>query len=146
MTQPDEQLIRQAGQCLCGAVRFDAIIADATMGACHCAMCRRWSGGVFLSVACTDITFADPDALGVYASSDWGERGFCKGCGSSLLWRSKDGAHLAVSIQAFADPGAFPFATQIFIEEKPASYHFRESTRDMTGAQVFAAFAPGQNS
>jgi hypothetical protein len=135
--------VRQAGQCLCGAVRFDAVIASGDMGACHCAMCRRWTGGIFLSVECAEIDIADPDAMGVYASSDWGERGFCKTCGSSLLWRSKDGAHLAVSVQAFADPGAFPFATQIFIEEKPASYNFREETQVMTGAEVFAAFAPG---
>lgn len=146
MTQPGEQSIRQAGQCLCGAVRFEAVIADGAMGACHCGMCRRWSGGVFLSVACTAISLADPDAMGIYASSQWGERGFCKRCGSSLLWRSKDGAHLAVSIQAFADPGAFPFATQIFTDEKPACYHFRETTRDMTGAEVLATFAPGQDS
>lgn len=138
MTEPD----RQAGQCLCGAVRFDAGIAKAEMGACHCAMCRRWSGGVFLSVSCTDIAVANPDAMAVYASSEWGERCFCKTCGSSLLWRSKDGAHVAASVQCFADPGIFPFATQIFIEEKPDSYHFREATQVMTGAEAFAAFAP----
>lgn len=135
--------VRKAGQCLCGAVRFEAVIAKAEMGACHCAMCRRWSGGIFLSVECAEVTVADPDALGLYASSDWGERGFCKTCGSSIMWRSKDGAHVAVSVQAFADPGAFPFASQIFIEEKPNSYHFREKTQVMTGAEVFAAFAPG---
>ncbi|NWK97248.1 aldehyde-activating protein [Sphingobium lactosutens] len=141
MTEP----VREAGQCLCGAVRFDAVIARAEMGACHCAMCRRWTGGVFLSVECQEVVLADPDAMGVYASSEWGERGFCKTCGSSLLWRSKDGAQVAVSVQAFADPGAFPFTTQIFIEEKPASYNFREETEVMTGAEVFAAFAPGND-
>ena len=51
MTEP----VRQAGQCLCGAVRFDAVIARAEMGACHCAMCRRWTGGVFLSVECREV-------------------------------------------------------------------------------------------
>lgn len=135
---------RYKGQCLCGAVRFDAVIAKPDMGACHCILCRRWSGGVFLSVECTAVDIVDPDAMGLYASSDWGERGFCKTCGSSLLWRSRDGAHIAVSVQAFADPGAFPFTSQIFIEDKPDSYHFREATRVMTGAQVFAAFAPDQ--
>lgn len=142
MTEP----VRQSGQCLCGAVRFDATIVRQDMGACHCAMCRRWTGGVFLSVECRDVVLADADAMGVYASSQWGERGFCRHCGSSLLWRSKDGAHVAVSVQAFADPGAFPFTTQIFIEEKPASYHFREDTKLMTGAEVFAAFAPDSDS
>ncbi|HUD95413.1 GFA family protein [Sphingobium sp.] len=137
------EVVRQSGQCLCGAVRFDAVIARTEMGACHCTMCRRWTGGIFLSVECREVVLADSDTLGVYASSEWGERCFCKSCGSSLIWRSKDGAHVAVSVQAFADPGAFPFTTQIFIEEKPASYNFREETQVMTGAEVFAAFAPG---
>lgn len=48
-----------------------------------------------------------------------------------------------MSVHAFADPGAFPYTMQIFIEEKPASHNFREETEEMTGAEVFAAFAPG---
>ncbi len=137
-----DEVTRHKGRCLCGAVRFEAEIAEAQMGACHCGMCRRWSGGVLLTLSCRSLEIVDGDALSVYASSDWGERCFCRHCGSSLIWRSTDGRHIAASVQAFDDPGAFPFTSQIFIDEKPASYHFREATTEMTGAQVRAAFPP----
>jgi len=48
-----------------------------------------------------------------------------------------------VSVQSFDQPGDFALTSQIFIDEKPESYNFREQTQDMTGAQVMAAFAPG---
>ena len=33
------------GRCLCGAVRVRVARLASTMSACHCDMCRRWSGG-----------------------------------------------------------------------------------------------------
>ncbi len=128
----------EQGQCLCGAVRFRATIGAREMGACHCSMCRRWSGGVFLAVECEDVIVDSPEDLGVYASSEWGERCFCKVCGSTVMWRSKDGAHHAVSVQAFGDPSTFALVSQIFVEEKPASYSFAETTKNMTGPEFIA--------
>lgn len=130
---------REHGQCLCGAVRFEARMSAREMGACHCSMCRRWSGGVFLAVECDGVEFADEQKLGVYSSSEWGERCFCNNCGSTLMWRSKGGTHTAVSVQVFDDPSSFRFASQIFIDEKPVSYSFAENTKDMTGAEFIAA-------
>lgn len=130
---------RQSGRCLCGAVTFTAR-PKPDMHACHCAFCRRWSGGVYLSIECEDLEVADPGAVGVYASSDWAERRFCKTCGSSLFWVMKDGG-TAVSIQAFDDPSAFTFADEIFIDSKPANYDFAGDRPRLTGAEVFAKFA-----
>ena len=134
---------RERCQCLCGAVQFEVGVKAREMGVCHCSMCRRWSGGAFMAVGCENVTFQNEAAVGVYSSSEWGERCFCKACGSTLMWRSKDGEHQAVSVQTFADPGSFRFASQIFIDEKPASYSFAETTRNMTGAEVMAAFSGG---
>ena len=36
----------------------------------------------------------------------------------------------------------YAFTSQIFIDEKPAYYDFANKTHNMTGAEVFAAFAP----
>lgn len=129
---------REQGQCLCGAVRFQAQVGAKEVGVCHCSMCRRWSGGVFLAVECEGVAFADEKALGVYSSSEWGERCFCKSCGSTLLWRSKDGAHTAVSVQAFENPSDYRLVSQIFIDEKPDCYSFTQATKDMTGAEFIA--------
>ncbi len=137
---------RLNGGCLCGAVRFSAEPKDRTMGVCHCSMCRRWSGGVYMAVECEGgVAIDDETAVGVYRSSGYGERVFCKACGTSLMWRMQDGSHHSVSAQAFDDPSLFEFTSEIFIDEKPGNYAFANQTRKMTGAEVFALYAPNQD-
>lgn len=127
----------KTGGCLCGAVRFSAK-AGAHMDVCHCGMCRRWSGGVFMGVPVEDLKIEDEAALGVYRSSDYGERVFCKSCGSSLFWRMQDGSAAVASLQAFDDPSGIVFAEEIFVDDKPATYDFANDTAKLTGAEFIA--------
>lgn len=133
-------------QCLCGAVRFTAVPQKLEMGVCHCEMCRRWSGGVFMAVECRDLQVQEGGEFAVYASSDWAERGFCRSCGTSLFWRMRDGEgdHLAVSFQSFSDNAAFAFSEEIFVDEKPAQYAFAGERPRKTGAEVIAEFVAEQ--
>jgi len=134
---------RLSGGCLCGAVRFAATPDDGEMGVCHCRMCRRWTGGTYMAVACGPMAGVEVEgayALGVYKSSDHGERVFCSKCGSTLMWRLADGSHVSMSAQAFDDPSQFKFTTEIFVDEQPANYAFANDTRKMTGPEVFAYF------
>jgi hypothetical protein len=73
--------MQRTGTCLCGAVTFTADIKP-KISACHCGMCRKWTGGVFLTVQARDVRFTGEDAIATYTSSDWAERGFCSRCGS----------------------------------------------------------------
>jgi hypothetical protein len=131
------------GGCLCGAVRFTATPANREVGACHCSMCRRWTAGPFLGLDCgSTLTVADPAQLGVYRSSEWAERCFCKQCGTPLFYRLIAQNLYYVSAEAFDDNAGYTLTSQIFIEEKPAYYDFANQTQNMTGAEVFAAFAP----
>lgn len=132
------------GRCLCGAVRFEATPLGHEMGVCHCGMCRRWSGGTFMAVECEGLQIVGEEPA-IYRSSDWGERGFCHKCGSSLFWRGVGGDRAAVSIHAFEDPDAFAFVSEIFVDEKPANYGFANDTKKMTGAEVIAAFTAKQD-
>lgn len=125
------------GRCLCGAVRFTAR-AGAHMDVCHCGMCRRWSGGVFMGVPVTELAIEDETALGVYRSSDYGERVFCKTCGASLFWRMQDGSAAVVSLQALDEASGVVFAEEIFIDDKPATYDFANDTAKLTGAEFIA--------
>ncbi|MDO5606162.1 MAG: GFA family protein [Paracoccus sp. (in: a-proteobacteria)] len=132
----------ETGRCLCGACRLSATPAPEA-DICHCGFCRKWSGGMFIGVAsATPVTFNDDAPLGVFQSSAWGERVFCRSCGSSLVWRSQDGAHHVVSVQVFDDPGRFPVESEIFIDKKPASYALAGPHRTMTEAEFMAQFAP----
>jgi hypothetical protein len=130
-----------AGSCLCGACRFTAV-PEHGAHACHCGNCRKWSGGVYLSVHCgTSVVFNADAPLVRFQSSDWAERVFCGRCGSSLVWQMRDGSSQIVSIQAFDDPGAFEFESQIYIDHKPRNYAFANRTEMLTEAEVIAKYA-----
>ncbi|WP_339900516.1 GFA family protein [Paraglaciecola polaris] len=58
------------------------------MDACHCASCRKWSGGPLLAIDCgTDVSISPTDNITVYDSSQWAQRGFCRHCGTDLFYR-----------------------------------------------------------
>ncbi len=134
---------KASGGCLCGAVRFTASPQGDDVGACHCTMCRRWSAGPFLVRDCgTSVEVADTTHLGTYRSSEWAERAFCKQCGTPLYYRLVEQNQHYVSAEAFDDRAGYALTHQVFIDEKPAYYDFANKTHDMTGAEVFAAFAP----
>ena len=132
-----------SGGCLCGAVRFTAAPPNRDIGVCHCGMCRRWAAGPFFALDCgTTVQVADTANLGVYRSSEWAERCFCKQCGTPLFYRLVGKDMYYASAEAFDDCDGYAFKSQIFIDEKPAYYDFANKTQNMTGAEVFAAFAP----
>lgn len=140
-----DQARRQlTGGCLCGAVQFSAAPHDTNVGACHCGMCRKWTAGPFLALECGGtVQLNDTSSLGVYRSSEWAERGFCKKCGTSLFYKLVGKDYYVVSAEAFDDKTGFTFTSQIFVDEKPPYYDFANDTKNMTGPEVFAAFASG---
>ena len=129
------------GRCLCGAVTFEATPKNMEMGVCHCGMCRRWSGGVFMAVDCSGaVRFAEGSPIASYKGSAWGERMFCRECGANLVWQTQNREHQSVAVQAFDDPSVFTFTSQIFVDRKPGNYAFANETAMMTEAEVFAMF------
>ena len=128
---------------MCGACSFTATPAGDGANACHCEMCRKWSAGMFMAVECGDsISFDDMTHVGIFRGSDWGERVFCKLCGSSLVWRMQDRSSSGVSIHAFEDPSQFTLRNQWFIDKKPDNYALTNETVSLTEAECIAAFAP----
>ena len=87
------------------------------------------------------LKIEDATHLGVYRSSEWAERCFCKQCGTSLFYRLVGKDFYAVSAETIDDKSGFEFTMQIFVDEKPPYYDFANKTKMMTGAEVFAAFA-----
>lgn len=136
-------LIDAKGSCLCGAIGFTAKGASRHVGACHCSMCRKWAGGPLMAVDCgPDVSFRGEENISLFDSSDWAQRGFCGKCGSHLFYKLKQDGRYIMSAGLFEDDTAFVFDHQVFIDEKPAFYGFANETKDMTGAEVFAMFAP----
>ena len=131
------------GRCLCGAVEISAEAPNTQVGACHCAMCRRWGGGPLLAIDCGSTpVFKGQDSIAYFKSSDWAQRGFCRQCGSHLFYLLNDNQQYIVPVGLFEGDPDYQFDHQIFIDEKPGFYDFANETKNMTGAEVFAQFAP----
>lgn len=75
-----------------------------------------------------------------YPSSDWAERGFCPACGTHLFYHLLESDEYILPAGLFQDQH-FTLTSEIFIDEKPAYYAFKNDTQKMTGQQVFEQFA-----
>lgn len=127
------------GKCLCGAVRFSFAPAEPEVDACHCTMCRRWSGGPALSIKASGEPAIDGvENVAAYKSSEWGERRFCQVCGTHLFYSAPSFGYFGVSAGAVDDLSGLSFTTEIFIDHKPALYDFANNTRRLTEVEFVA--------
>jgi len=131
------------GRCLCGQVEIQVKDMSLHVCACHCGMCRKWGGGPFMEVNCgSEVSFIGEEHITIFSSSDWAERGFCSACGTHLFYRLKDSREHQVPVGLFGNTEGLVFDNQVFIDEKPSFYSFSNKTDKMTGAEIFAKYAP----
>jgi hypothetical protein len=110
-----------AGRCLCGAVTVRVAGAhDPRVGACHCRMCQRWSGGLFLCFEAQGVTAEGP--VRTFRSSPFSERAFCGGCGSHLWFRDLDKPEGALELMPglFDEARAWPLRSEIYTDRAMA--------------------------
>jgi hypothetical protein len=124
------------GHCLCGAVTVRvAGPHDPRPGACHCRMCQRWSGGLFL---CFN---ADADGVTVdgpvtrFASSDFAERAFCSVCGSHLWMRDNTGKAYDLMPGLFDELYDQPLRSEVYSDRAMASVRLQGDHRRATQAE-----------
>lgn len=131
------------GKCLCGGVAVSMDLEKDTFDCCHCGMCRRWGGGPLFTIdKGLNLKIKGDENIGVYDSSDWGQRGFCKRCGTHLFWQMKGTDFRNFPLGLFEGTDHLKFGLQIFVDRKPHNYDFANKTKTMTEAEVFAKFAP----
>jgi len=127
------------GRCLCGAVEFTCESASTEHNACHCDMCRRWSGGAPLfTTHAKDVTFRSEASLGRFASSDWAERGFCKACGTPMFYRFVRANAYMMSVGVFDDTSPFKLTHEVFVDKKPEGYALSGDHPRWTEAETLA--------
>ena len=80
------------GGCQCGAVRYALDMVPENVHVCHCRMCQKAVGGPF-AVICPVLKSAFRVTRGEIAyfwSSAVARRGFCRDCGTPLLFEYPD--------------------------------------------------------
>ncbi|MEM8842204.1 MAG: GFA family protein [Pseudomonadota bacterium] len=133
------------GHCMCGETTLAVTPAKRDLHACHCGMCRKWTGGPFLAfeVAADDLSHRGP--VRRRASSDWAERAWCDSCGAALWYRvtmpgpSRGLYHVAAGL--FDAAHGYPLAGELFIDLKPGGYAFAGTHQRFTDAEVMEMFA-----
>ncbi len=126
------------GKCLCGAVKFTAENPDPHVHACHCSMCRGWTGSLMMAATVESVQFEGEAHVKRYASSDWAARGFCDQCGTSLFYYVNDPGTYIMATGCFDDTEQFQLAGEIYIDEKPSGYNFAGDHDRLTGAECLA--------
>jgi hypothetical protein len=107
-------------------------------------MCRRWAGGPWLGAESESIDWSGEDAIGVFTSSSWAERGFCTKCGTGLFYRvTAPGPHqgaTVLSLGSLDDQTGLAVTKEWFIDKKPEAYTLAGDHETLTEAEVFAQF------
>lgn len=78
------------GGCQCGAIKYQAFRGESkTVAHCYCQMCRKLTGGSFVSYAefpSDGISFTKGQ-LKYFKSSEFAVRGFCGDCGCHVTYQ-----------------------------------------------------------
>lgn len=132
------------GQCLCGAVQLEFEPKAPEIHACHCEMCRRWSGSAFVEIDAARDTLKHEGPVKTFKSSDWAERAWCDSCGS-ILWYHLTlpgyDHHYSIAAGLVDDMGGLTMTKEIYIDEKPAGFAYVGDHETQTKAEVEAQFA-----
>lgn len=142
-----EQTFNATGGCLCGKVTYTAKINPGA-GACHCGMCRRWSGSPYMAAhAVGKVDFNGSEHIGRFSSSQWAERGFCQHCGTSLFYfllprpGLPDGETI-LSAGTVNEQQQLHFDNEVYIEHAPGWYEFAggDTRTRLTEADIMAMY------
>jgi hypothetical protein len=109
-----------SGGCQCGAVRYALYAEPGSADLCHCRMCQRAVGNLFMAVAgVPQDQFAwTRGAPALFRSSSVAERGFCSACGTPLTFRYLAKDEINVTLGSLDEPAKAPPTRQYGIESR----------------------------
>jgi hypothetical protein len=116
------------GSCVCGAVTFEVTGSLDANDACHCSICRKWSGHYWAGadVPRSSITIHGADKVTWYRSSEKVRRGFCSICGSSMFFDPIYKDWFGVSMGALESPTDAKLQKHIFVGDKGDYYEIAD--------------------
>ena len=126
---------------MCGSVRFEAQDVPAAFGACHCEMCRRWTGSALLGMTVPDenVDWLGEDHIASRQTSPWAMRAWCRECGSNLYYKvtiqNEWSGNVELPIGLFDDANGLTLANEIYIDHKPDSFAYAGEGRKLMTRQ-----------
>ena len=123
------------GGCHCGAVRFSIDAPASDTHHCHCGICRKLQGAVFVTLSTfpSDAFRIDKgkDNLSVFDSSEGVHRKFCKTCGSHIVITIDSMPEIVMmqtaNIDGEVDPGNVADVYHGYVDSKVPWYDIADS-------------------
>ncbi|HEX5079101.1 MAG TPA: GFA family protein [Geminicoccaceae bacterium] len=113
------------GGCQCGAVRYAFYAEPSSADICHCRMCQKAMGNLFMASA--SVPHADfawtAGAPAIWQSSAIAERGFCAACGTPLSFRYLAGERISVTTGSLDQPARARPTAQLGVESRVPWFH-----------------------
>ena len=109
------------GGCQCGAIRYALYQAPDHADICHCRMCQRAVGNLFMAAAggvpleAFAWTRGEPAR---FQSSEIAERLFCDRCGTPLAFRYLERPSMTVTIGSLDEPARVRPSRQLCVESR----------------------------
>ena len=135
MTQPHDPII--VGGCLCGTVRYEVQPPTLFCAHCHCRWCRRAHGAAFVTwFGVPEERFrltAGAEHLRWYQSSKRSRRGFCRTCGTTLLFASTSSpGEMHIALATADTPIDREPALNCFVDQKAAWWDIHDDLPALT--------------
>jgi hypothetical protein len=119
MTEASREPVLTGG-CQCGAVRYALYAGPTSVDICHCRMCQKAVGNLFMAVAGvpSGALAWTKGAPAIFESSSAAERGFCPDCGTPLTFRYLARDEINVTIGSLDEPAKARPTRQYGIESR----------------------------
>ncbi|KRB55017.1 aldehyde-activating protein [Rhizobium sp. Root708] len=112
------------GGCQCGAIRYALDQQPQNVHVCHCRMCQKAVGGPF-AIICPVMKSAfrlTRGTVSYFHSSDIARRGYCRGCGTPLIFDYPDAEDVGILVGTLDEPDRAPPENQYGNESRVAWY------------------------
>jgi len=115
------------GGCLCGRIRYRLKRTPVDVVHCHCTLCQRASGALFVTWATVPLSEFEllQGEPATFRSSPNAKRLFCAECGSKLFFHVDDEHRIDVTVSTLDEPDRVTVARNTWVDtRRAAAKHF----------------------
>ena len=119
------------GSCLCGKITYSVKRFIPHTTHCHCSMCRKFHGAAFATYSVAthqDFQWLSGEALlSRYQAANGTVRSFCRHCGSSLCFESKQSPDtIDIALATLDEPTNEKPSAHIYTDSKASWYNIND--------------------
>jgi hypothetical protein len=125
-----------SGRCQCGAVTYRVSGNMRDVIVCHCGQCQYTHGYApgYSAARKAEMTIEGEGNITWYRSSEQAQRGFCRDCGTSLIWAMDGRDYVSVTAGSLHAPTGLKTVRHIMVGDKRDYYTIADGVPQAPGS------------